>query len=657
MIMLAIPLFLAALAPPLPEVDYAAGAHRTDWLHHPVYGDPSFDTFERRTGNPVCKGSPPYEWPVNGFLLEDPRSGDWFVYVGLYAKDYAMTEDLGMRCVVYRSRDKGASWEALGCPFPEEPFRFDPDTSPVGHAPDVSVVYAEGRYHMIYDWATADTRWQTAADPPAPSDSGVGYAWAERPEGPFTRTTPPVYSTRRSPLLMGKYRRGYAASIVKREKDWMVLFMMDSGPNFSWGLFGTTSERPEGPYSAPVPLRTVEGDYFHPPLLEFFPAFQHDGYVYAPSTSVALNRNFQAVFRAPTEKAHLSDSWELFQCGSVWHADPVPNEYHGIWGQTFSGFVDKTGTFNVMFPSRDPQGMGTINIARRPWGKPYRDQGFVLSGHEGPSLTLLQQNYTDFELQTALRAEGEVALLWGYSAPLGPDRPAAGASMHPLSLTRQYALALTASTWRVTWTGDAQTPKAIASGPLAAPAEDVSLGLLPDGATVLRINDTPAWQGHLDLLPGAIGLLVSPNSHLQVRRFAVSGNAAPGVSSYLYTDAVLGAGSASETWNKTEDAQFRHGVGAVSMKPGARAKWNVQGGSFELWAPTGPAYGTGTVLIDGAKQPPLNFHSDTAQPSRVLWSSGTVSEGPHALVIVADEKPIPLDTLSATTRPSHASPD
>ena len=650
MLMPLLPLLLVGLGAFGPEVDFAAPEHRNDWLHHPVYGDPSFDSFKRLPGNPIYRGAPPYDWPVNGFLFEDPKSGDWFVYIGLYAKNYAMTDDLIMRCLVCRSRDHGTTWEQLACPFPDEPFRFDDNTSPVGHAPDVSVLYADGRYHMIYDWCTLDTRWETAANPPAPSDSGVGYAWSERPEGPFIRTSPAVYRTGKSPLRMGKYRRGYAASIVKRDHDWMVLFMMDSGANYGWALFGTTAEKPEGPYSDPVPLRTVEGDYFHPPLMEFFPAFQHGGYVYAPATSVAQNRDFQCLFRAPTEEAHRAEAWELQQCGSVWHAEPVPNEYYGIWGQTFTGFVDKTGSFNVMFPSRDPQGMGTINLARRPWDQPYREQGFVLGGHGGTSLTLLKRNCSAFELAATLKYTGEVALLWGYNAPLGPDKPAADAALHRLSLTRHHALLLTADTWRITKTGDTLSPEVIASGKLATPAERLSLTLSSEGKGVLNINTACVWQGSLEVVSGALGLTAAQHSCLQVNNFYLPGETSPSIIPYLYTEAVLGAGSASETWDKKEDGAFRYGVGAVSLKPGARAKWNVDGTKFELWAPTGPGYGKGTVIIDGAKQPSINFHADTPTPSHVVWTSAEMANGPHAIALVAEDAAIPLDSLSATSQ-------
>jgi len=642
-------LILAGLGATGQATDFALSEHRNDWLHHPVYGDPSFDGFERIPGNPIYRGSPPYEWPVNGFFFEDPKSGDWFLYIGLYAKGYAMTNDLSMRCVVYRSKDHGVHWEPLGCPFPEESFRFDADTSPVGHAPDVSVLYADGRYHMIYDWATADTRWETAANPPLPSDSGVGYAWSERPEGPFIRTSPAVYRTGKSPMRMGKYRRGYAASIVKRDQDWMVLFMMDSGPSFGWALFGTTAPKPEGPYSEPFPLRTVESDYFHPPLMEFFPAFQHDGYVYAPATSVALNRDFQGIFRAPTEQAHRQEAWELWQCGSVWHSEAVPNEYYGIWGQTFTGFVNKAGSFNVMFPSRDPEGIGAINLARRPWNQPCREQGFVFSGHQGPALTLLKQTRTAFELETKVKYGGEVSILWGYHAPLGPNKPTADATLHPLSLTRHFALRLTADTWRITKTGDASTTEEIASDRLAVPVDEIALRIASDGTVTLGFNNTREWEGHLDAIPGAVGLLVSPHSRLEVFKFILAGDSAPGLTGYLHTEAILGAGAAHEAWQQVDAAEFHCGTGAVSLKPGARAKWNVEGARFELWAPTGPNYGTGTLFVDGAKQGPIDFHTDKTQESRVIWTSAALPNARHAVVLVSDDSPIPLDMLAATS--------
>ena len=386
------------------SVDYAKAAHRENWLRHPVYGDPSFDTFTRAPGNPIHRGAPPLEWPVNGFLFEDPRSGHWFVYVGRYPKNYAMGPDKDMDCVVYRSTDHGAHWECLGPIFDAAPFTFAGGVSPVKYAPDVSVVYADGRYHMVYDFATANSTWESQTSPKNGAENGFAYAWADRPEGPYHRTPKPVYRSGSYPPLLGKYQRGYAATLLRRKHDWLVLAMSDSGPHMSWALTGMTATNPEGPYSAPKILRCVDDFYYHPPLLEFFPAFAHDGRIYAPATSVAMNRNFQAMFRVKTEDAMNPDAWELWQDGSVWHSEFVENESYGIWGQTFSGFVSRDAQFQVMFPGRDPQGMGTINLASRPWKNAYHD-GFVASGNEGRSLALLKKSYGAADLYV----DGELA--------------------------------------------------------------------------------------------------------------------------------------------------------------------------------------------------------------------------------------------------------
>jgi hypothetical protein len=34
--------------------------------------------------NPLHRGTPPFEWPVNSFFFSDPVSGNWYIYVGDY---------------------------------------------------------------------------------------------------------------------------------------------------------------------------------------------------------------------------------------------------------------------------------------------------------------------------------------------------------------------------------------------------------------------------------------------------------------------------------------------------------------------------------------------------------------------------------------------
>ena len=630
-------------------VDFADPTHVEAWLRHPVYGDPSFDAFTRAPGNPVHRGAPPFEWPVNGFLFEDPPTGRWFVYVGLYADKYAMGNGKRMACTVYRSEDRGGSWQHLGPVFPEEPFCFDGVPDPVGHAPDVSVVYDDGRYHMVYDWATEHARWENILEPGNGTNNGIGYAWSDRPEGPFVRSPLPVYRITDHPYYRGKYRRAYAATLVRRKKDWMVLAMMDSGPHFSWALIGMTAAQPEGPYSAPTFLRCVDDAYYHPPLLEFYPAFQYGGYVYAPATSVALNRSFQVLFRVPTENAMNPEAWELYQHGSVWHAEAVPEEYFGIWGQTFSGFVDKSGIFHVMFPSRGPDGWGTINMASRPWRTPHRASGFTLSGHQGPSLALLRRAYGAFQVETELELHGHVSVLWGYDAPLGPDRPAADATLHPLSLTRCYALELAPETWQLTRVDDAGARRVLAEGLLTqANTRAVRIQHDGDGHTAIELDGQPAWTGDLPWARGALGLLAAPHTVANVARFLVSGAPTPARFSYLYTEAILGAGAAKDTWRTVHDPAFRYGIGAESQTPGARAKWNVAGSAFTLWAPKGPKYGVADLYIDGAKAATLDFSAAAPEPSQPLFAQTGLDGTYHAILLQAATGTVPLDTLEVT---------
>ena len=62
------------------DVDYADSCHAGPWLQHPVYGGPSFDAFVHAPQNPLHRGTPPFEWPVNSFFFPDPVSGNWYIY-------------------------------------------------------------------------------------------------------------------------------------------------------------------------------------------------------------------------------------------------------------------------------------------------------------------------------------------------------------------------------------------------------------------------------------------------------------------------------------------------------------------------------------------------------------------------------------------------
>ena len=637
------------------SIDYADSRHAGLWLQHPVYGGPSFDAFIHSPQNPVHRGAPPYEWPVNSFFFPDPVSGNWYIYVGDYCEGYAARPS---RCVLLRSTDRGQTWANLGVVLQGNKVMFDQG----GHTPDVSVVYADGRYHMVYDWV--EPEWSQLG--------GLAYAWAEKPEGPFHRAQQPITRNKDLPPLLGKYRRTYAATLLRRKHDWMIVAMMDHAPN-SWALFSFTAPRPEGPYGERVLLRNVEADAFHPPLLEFYPAFVHRGFVYAPATSVALNRNYNGLFRAPLERAAHSGAWELVQNGSLWHAEDVENEAYGLWGQTFSGWVDGKGVLRVAFQSRDPKGMGTVNLAARPWNRPLRKRGFVMSGHQGSSLTLLQRSFAGFRLDARLRMRGTVRLLVDYDGVLGPNCTESDSTLHPLVLSRCDAVELSEHQWKVIRFGQTGEQTVLASGQTVGQASRLpsdtgdegaggTLALLsgsalaldrkPGGETSLFLDDRLLWTGRLQprrvIGSTVLGIAVEPHSHLVVEQFAIQGKPEPAAINYLFSEGILGSGGSRDDWQELRSSQFRYGLGVVAKATGARVKWNVEGHQFTLWSPRSAEFGKAQVKVDDRLLAHLDLHAERLTPSQPVWKSPRLKDGCHALVLTAAEGMLVVDSIEVT---------
>ncbi len=570
---------------------------------------------------------------MNGFFFADPVSRNWYVYVGDYCRGYGACAS---RCLLYRSTDRGQSWQNLGPVLRGDAKLFDKN----GHTPDVSVVFAEGRYHMIYDWGELDFN----------REGGLAYAWAGKPEGPFHRAPQPITRNTTLTPLLGKYQRTYAATLVRRKSDWLIAGMMDSAPN-SWALFTMTSPKPDGPYSERQLVRHVERNDYHPPLMEFFPAFTHDGYLYAPATSVALNRNFNVLFRAPLERAMEPGAWEIFRHGSVWHAEDVENEFFGIWGQTFSGWVDAGGTFRVMFNSRDAKGFGTVNLAQRPWKQPLRKRGFVLTGHEGPSFTCLRRAFGDFKLEAAMQVRGVARIFWDYRGVLGPNVPQSDATLHPLMRSHFRAVELTPEGWRVVVVGEPGKEEILASG--RAPHSSLwnfTLEHRANGTARFLGNGRVLWEEKGlavddETKPVVLGIMVEPHSRLSVEKFHVSGQATPASLTYLYTEALLGAGENPAHWQERREPAFRHEIGVVSRREHARVKWNVAGRRMALWSPRGPEFGRAEVLVDGQPAGEIDLYAEHPATSQRVWASATLRDGFHAVVLRGETGFLPVDCL------------
>jgi len=620
-------------------VDLATAAQADAWLRHPVLGDPSFDAFERVTGQPLYRGQPPRSWAVNGFLFDDPQGGGLFAYVGRYPEGYACGPGVVRSdCVILRSRDGGVTWEEVGPVFVGD-FTFAGDAVGANNTPDVSVVFADGRYHLAYDWGHDTATWASAFNPKDNEDSGVGYAWAERPEGPFQRHPVPIFrnSGHRSPVP-GKYRRLYASTLLRRADDWLLLTLTDSGPSFAWGLYALTATRPEGPWSEPRLVLSLEGDRFHPALMEFFPAFVHGDEVICPATSVALNRNFQCLWAAPRAKAHEPGAWSLKQHGSIWHAADVEAEHHGIWGQTFSGQVGADGRLRALFPSRDRAGNGTIGLATRPWVQPMRERGFVLSGHAGASLALTRTARGEFGLRCRATARGTVRIVWGWNGVLGPDRHGADATLHPLARTAYQALEWRRETWRLLQVDERGAEAEIAGGPWEPEStRDLEIDWTAVGRLVLRCAGQELWSGTVAIAAGLCGLLIEPDSHLTVERFELVGAAVPWLTRWHVLDAFLATGVRESDWELRADPASPGGAIACARGEGGRLKWNFTGTDVRWWAPRGPGLGRVRVKIDGDVRAEIDLGAASSLPASVAFACAGLADGHHALVIEAVE--------------------
>lgn len=614
-------------------IDYAKAEYLDHWLHHYALGDPSWDTFVREPGNPIYRGRLPYEWPVNGFLFRDPPTGTWYAYVGLYPRGYWPAGP----CRILREQKSGI-WEELGLAVQGDASSFDGDGSQPGATPDVSVVYADGRYHMVYDWAN-----------PQNTRGGLAYAWADRPEGPFHRARAPLHEDTNQPPIQNRYVRSYAATLIRRSQDWIILHNMSTPGNAggTWAMACMTSKNPEGPYTTPTLLLYPQAGTYLPPYLEYYPAFVHQGYIYAPATSVALNRNYQCVFHAPIEQAHLPEAWQLYQHGSIWHAVEDPSEAHGIWGQTFSAQVDPSGVLRAYFTSKTRDDIGTVHLAHRPWDRPYQN-GFILSAPNVAAVAVLRQSYSEFVCDVTVQHSQTWALCWQCHGPLGTDTPAIGASMQPLARSNRIELRADGTHWRlISIDQDGHVVQLGAGNRESTDAEEtsISIGQYKSFAEV-QVDGIDALRTAIPARPGRLELIAEAGTHLKIQRFEVKGSAIFATECWLATEALAGAATAMgvQEWTYIVDKRFRYGLGYESATPHARAKWNYYGAGFLLYAPRHPTYGKVRITIDGQSCAVIDLHADIPQPSGIMHATD-LPVGYHAVSIEPVNGMIPCDCL------------
>jgi len=623
------------------SMDFANPKYREAWFAHPVVGDPSYDSLARFEGNPIYAGSPPYEWPVNGSLFQDRATGWLYVYVSLYPKGYWPAGPAKLM----RSRDRGRTWEDLGLVLQGDKDLFDGDGVKAGATCDATVVEDTEGYHTAYGWAKPDN-----------SDGGIAYAFSKSPEGPFTRDPTPIHAESAQPLLPPGYKRVYASTLIRRKNDWMILASMSTPGNAGgmWAFIGMTAPAARGPYSPPIFLRAPQQGFWQPQPVEFFPAFVHEDFVYAPLTSVAANRSYQVIYRARIEEAHRPEAWSVWQSGSAFHAEGHAYEAFGIWGQAFSGLVDKNGLFRIMYPARNTEGVGTINVASRRWDRPYQ-RGFWVSGPNAPSLGLILRKYKTFRLECECVANGPWRLLWNFRGPLGPDRSAADATISPLTWRDMTTLSFNNGTWRLETIDSDGNKSTSVSGSYRVSSETFKVSLdQRECKAIVTINDEADLPLDVEASGGGIGIVAEKGTCIHVRRFRIDGLAEPGSWFLLPTEGIIGAGNREKEWMMGRDG-FRYGAGYVAYRgvpsepphtsEGARSKWSFRGTEARVWSPRGPDFGEAEVFLDGESKGRVSLHAATLSASSVVWRSGPLEPGFHALMLVGASGRLPVDCL------------
>ena len=437
----------------------------------------------------------------------------------------------------------------------------------------------------------------------------------------------------------------YAPMLVKREKDWVMLYMMDTAPPRSWALAASTSQQPEGPYSDPVLIKNVEGKENYPPLMEYFPAFSHNEYIYFPATSVATNRNYQLINRVEKEDVTNPGKWEVFSTGSFWHSTNAPNEYAGIWGQTVTGFVDDSDTIVMMYPSKTKDNIGTINLAKASWSNLLRKQGFTLSACEGGSFTWIKKGIDPENLSLDFDLTGTMHLVWDFHKPI-EIKDGWGKHSFDQNEGDYKEIEISKNRWNIKYINKL-TIQSIDSGEVTgenSAARHLELKRVK-GFYELTVNHQKCWTGKLNSNPGVIGIMLDPHSTLNMNSFNVMGMVIPGKLYYGYYEALLNSGNQDKDWEFIKDPLFRLEHGAISKSDSACAKWNFEGTGFELWLPKGPKFGSVSISIDGQLAGNINLKTDHPTGSSAVFKSKSLHRGAHALYIETRDGHLPVDCI------------
>lgn len=602
-------------------LDYAKKTNMEAWFRHPVLGDPSFDNFEK-FGDTVHKSQPPFEWSVNGSIFSDPKTGNWYYYVARYGYGYGCTPESPLHFIIYRSVDKGKTWENLGMGFEDFSCPFLNSKDALMACPDAVLLYDEeaDRYILTYDWGAGilrkDEDGQLVID--GYPDHGVALAWSKSPEGPFYKYDKPVHDNKVDSRHLGRFDRGYASSTIKRKNDWIVFIMQDSGPYFGWGLSCRTAKTPDGEWSEPRLLLSSDRPEYYPELLEFCFCMAFDGKIYAPATSVAGNRNYQVIFAADMEQAHHPSAWKMIREGSVWHSRALDDEKYGIWGQTLQGFIEGD-TVYTMYAAKDDRDFGTMSVASCPIDQLYKD-GFTISGHVGKSIAPLLAAYDDLKLKMDMDYTGTIEVFLKFNGIMGPDRPESNSVTSEESCFDSVSVELNdKNEFRILSRDPAGDIRIAGAGMTAEKAKQLEAVWKDDHLTVY-LNGEKVWAG--DCCENArrclpIAVCAHEFTVLNCSCFEVEGTPERYNFRYSAKEAVL-TGMQHSSWKPAERKDFITQAGYIGSAD-KWVKWNFRGDSFRIYAPKGPDLGRAEIWVDGFFYGTADMYAPVPEASGVVY--------------------------------------
>ncbi len=645
--------------------DYAKMCSMEAWLRHPVLGDPSFDNFTK-LGQTVHRSEKPFEWAVNGSIFSDPKTGWWYYYVARYPKGYWDPSADICHFIIYRSKDKGASWENLGKGFPDFQCPFAGLEDACMGAPDAVVRYdaAEDLYWMTYDWGCGRLIQQEGGKPclEALPDAGVALAWAKSPEGPFHRLKTWVHNNRFQTSRIGRFHRGYSSAAFQRKNDWICFIMQDSGPYHGWGLTCRTAKTPDAQWSEPRLLLSPDRQGYYPALLEYCFCIQIGDMIYAPATSVAGNRNYQVVYAAPIEQAEHPSAWKLVREGSLWHSRPLADERYGIWGQTLHGFIED-GMYYTMYVGMDERKYGTLSVASCPADQPFRD-GFTISGHVGSSVSPTLGAYRDFSLDMHMDFTGTAEVFLKHHGILGPDQTTSNSVTSQESFASSLSIELGDDRgYRLLLRDPAGACRVLHRG--TAETKITSLGAAwSDNRLCLAVNEKEVWAGDLSealkeagmdpeaFAEAPLAVCAREVSVFRCSRFRVTGEPLPYALRYSAREGVLAAMHGT-TWQPAQREGFVTRKGYIGS--GSRwVKWNFRGNGFRLYAPRGEDLGRAEIWVDGYLYATVDLYAPQPEASRIVYEVRDLpGQTRHAVVVKGYEgQPFAADVLEALGEPA-----